>query len=66
MFDTLSEPGPALAAALEPLVGGDLTDYQVVDAIAAWDRMVSWATARQAELVSELAHRRCLVGGARR
>ena len=62
MFDTLSEPGPALAAALEPLVGGDLTDYEVVDAIAAWDRMVSWATARQAELVSELAHRRCLVG----
>ena len=62
MFDRLSEPGPALAAALEPLVGGDLTDYEVVDAIAAWDRMVSWATARQAELVSELAHRRCLVG----
>jgi hypothetical protein len=62
MFDTLSEPGPALAAALEPLVCGDLTDYQVVDAIVAWDRMVSWATARQAELVSELAHRRCLVG----
>jgi hypothetical protein len=62
MFDSLSEPGPVLAAALEPLVGGDLTDYEVVDAIAGWDRMVSWATARQAELVSELAHRRCLVG----
>jgi hypothetical protein len=43
-------------------VCGDLTDHEVVDAIAAWDRMVSWATARQAELVSELAHRRCLVG----
>jgi hypothetical protein len=61
MFDSLSEPGPVLAAALEPLVGGDLTDYEVVDAIVGWDRMVSWATARQAELVSELAHRRCLV-----
>lgn len=62
MFDSLSDPGPVLAAALEPLVGGDLTDYQVVEAIGAWDRMVSWATARQGELVSELAHRRCLVG----
>ncbi len=62
MFDPLSEPGPVLAAALDPLVCGDLTDYEVVDALVAWDRMVSWATARQAELVAELAHRRCLVG----
>jgi hypothetical protein len=61
MFDPLLEPGPQLAAALDPLVCGDLTDYEVVDAIVGWDRMVSWATARQAELVSELAHRRCLV-----
>jgi hypothetical protein len=61
MFDMQSVPGPGLAAALDPLVCGDLTDYEVVDAIVAWDRMVSWATARQAELVSELAHRRSLV-----
>jgi hypothetical protein len=46
MFDTLSEPGPALAAALDPLVCGDLTDCEVVDAMVAWDRMVSWAIAR--------------------
>ena len=51
-----------MAAALDPLLCADLSDYQVVDAIVAWDRVASWATARQAELVAELAHRRCLVG----
>ena len=41
--------------ALEP---AEVDDAALVEAIAAWERLVSWATARQAHAVNELRRRR--------
>ena len=47
-----------LAAVLGPAQVAELADADLVDHIAGWDRLISWATARQGEAMVELAHRR--------
>ena len=46
--------GPLLAACPP----ADLADFDLVDSIAAADRLVSWAVAQRAGRIVELAHRR--------
>ncbi|HKA69716.1 MAG TPA: hypothetical protein VKG85_11435, partial [Actinomycetes bacterium] len=49
---------PAVAPALADLDPGVVSDAVLVDAIMAAERLASFAAARQAELVAELASRR--------
>jgi hypothetical protein len=59
-------PGPALAGALEAADLSAMGAYELVEAIAAWQRIASWATARQATAIAELSRRvemRPLAGG---
>ncbi|MDD9205349.1 hypothetical protein PU560_02570, partial [Georgenia sp. 10Sc9-8] len=51
-------PGPSLAEALEELQLAAADDATVVEAIAAYERLASWAVAEQARAVRELADRR--------
>src|SRR5674476_908699 len=53
-----ARPGPELAATLVALEPAEVDDAALVEAIAAWERLVSWATARQAHAVNELRRRR--------
>ncbi|GGC01508.1 HNH endonuclease signature motif containing protein [Cellulomonas carbonis] len=56
--DLLSAPpSPGVAAALARLDLTVLDDVELARAIAAWDRVVSWAASQQARVVTELAHR---------
>jgi hypothetical protein len=50
-------PGPVLAGVLDGVELSGLGAYELVEAIAGWQRMASWAAARQAEAVAELAGR---------
>ncbi|HET6729742.1 MAG TPA: DUF222 domain-containing protein [Jiangellaceae bacterium] len=50
-------PGPALAGVLEGVDLSGLGAYELVEAVAGWQRIASWAAARQAEAVAELAGR---------
>src|SRR5665811_1184748 len=43
-----ARPGPELAATLAALEQAEVDDAALVEAIAAWERLASWATARQA------------------
>ena len=51
-------PGTALVELLHALVPGEVGDAVLVEALAGWERVISWATARQGEMVAELARRR--------
>lgn len=51
-------PGIDLAATLTGLDPSGTDDAGLVEAIAAWERMASWVSARQAVVVGELARRR--------
>jgi hypothetical protein len=48
-------PGPALGERLEELELLDLDAYALVEAVAAWTAMTSWAQARAAEAAAVLA-----------
>jgi Domain of unknown function (DUF222) len=50
-------PGSQLRWLLERMNTADVSDYGLVEVIAAWERMISYATARQAEAIAELADR---------
>lgn len=49
--------GGDLVAMLEALVPADVDAAGLVEAVAAWERVVSFATARQAELIAEMVRR---------
>jgi hypothetical protein len=50
-------PGPGLAALLDGADVSGLGAYELVEAIAGWQRLASWAAARQASVVMELSRR---------
>jgi Domain of unknown function (DUF222) len=50
-------PGPVLAGVLDGVDPAGLGAYELVEAVAGWQRVASWAAARQAEAVAELAGR---------
>ncbi|UNX55708.1 13E12 repeat family protein [Georgenia sp. TF02-10] len=51
-------PGLALAADLLDLPLADVDPGVLVEAVAGWERIIAWATHRQARAVSELVNRR--------
>ncbi|WP_127125968.1 HNH endonuclease signature motif containing protein [Georgenia sp. SYP-B2076] len=51
-------PGVGLVVALDELAVADLDDATLVEAIAGWERVASWALASQARVVRELWDRR--------
>ncbi|WP_311836329.1 DUF222 domain-containing protein [Cellulomonas fimi] len=51
-------PGVDLVEVLGSLVPADLHDAALVEAIAGWERIASWAAAQQARLIVELGRRR--------
>src|SRR4051794_30088044 len=55
-FDEL--PNSAAAGLFENLDPAALTDSELVDAMAAWGRVASWAQARQSAVIAEFAKRR--------
>ena len=55
---TQRAPGPKSAALLSLAVAGGLSSHDLLDGIAGWDQLISWAYARQAEMVAEFARRR--------
>jgi Domain of unknown function (DUF222) len=55
-------PGSQLGWLLERMNTADVSDYGLVEVIAAWERMISYATARQAAAIAELADRPCMQG----
>jgi Domain of unknown function (DUF222) len=55
-------PGAGLAVALDELPAALLDDYDLVEAIAGWERIAAWAAARQASAVAELSHRPVFAG----
>jgi hypothetical protein len=52
------EPGPATAAVLNRVDPAALSSHDLLDGVAGWDQLISWAQARQCELVAEFARRR--------
>lgn len=50
--------GSALATALSAMQPDGLPSFDLLEAIAGWERLVAWAQARQAEVISEFARRR--------
>lgn len=55
-------PGVELAEALTRLEPADASGHDLVEAIRAWERLASWAAARQLACIAELAYRRPVVG----
>jgi len=53
-------PGSELAYLLEETLLGEADDHTVVEAVAAWARMASWAAAGMARAASVLADRACM------
>ena len=53
-------PGSELAYLLEETVLGEADDHTVVEAVAAWARMASWAAAGMARAAAALADRACM------
>lgn len=51
-------PGLALARRLSTLIPAEVDDAALVEAIAAWERIASWAAATQAAWINELRRRR--------
>ena len=51
-------PGTALVELLEGLDPREVHDAVLIEAIAGWERVTSLATARQGEMIAELARRR--------
>jgi Domain of unknown function (DUF222) len=52
------EPGPATAAVLSRIDPAALSSHDLLDGLAGWEQLISWAQARQCELVAEFALRR--------
>ncbi len=52
------EPGPATAAVLNRMDPVALSSHDLLDGVAGWEQLISWAQARQCELVAEFARRR--------
>jgi Domain of unknown function (DUF222) len=52
------EPSPMSAAALNRMPAGALSSRDLLDGVAGWEQLISWAQARQCELVAEFARRR--------
>ena len=50
-------PGPALAGVLDGVDPSGLGAYEVVEAVAGWQRVASWAAAGQAAAIAELTGR---------
>ncbi len=50
-------PGPQLGGLLGLIDPAEVEDYDLVDVIAACERMISWASAKQIEAMSELSWR---------
>ena len=50
-------PSPELVAALVRLEPADLDDTALIEAMAAWERVVAWSVATQAVIVAELTRR---------
>ena len=50
-------PGPALAEVLDAADLSALGAYEVVESVAGWQRIASWAAAGQAKAIAELARR---------
>jgi hypothetical protein len=51
-------PGPGTAAVLDRAVPGGLSSHDLLEGVAGWEQLISWAHARQAEMVAEFARRR--------
>ena len=56
--DLVREPGPVTAAALNRMDPAVLSSHDLLDGLAGWEQLISWAQARQCELVAEFARRR--------
>jgi hypothetical protein len=52
---TAAVPGPDLVGVLAGLDGAQRDEEVLVEGIAGWERVIAWAAARQAELVSTFA-----------
>lgn len=52
------QPGAASAALFENVDPAALSDSALIDAMAAWGRLASWAQARQSAVIAEFAKRR--------
>lgn len=52
-------PGGGLVSLLQALEPADVDDSTLVESVVAWERVVSWATARQHLAVVELLRRAC-------
>jgi hypothetical protein len=50
-------PGPVLAARLASLELSDIDDHTLVEVLAAWERIASWAQAGSAQALGELLER---------
>ncbi|NDL60369.1 HNH endonuclease signature motif containing protein [Phytoactinopolyspora mesophila] len=50
-------PGAALAEALEAFPPSQLGVHELADAVAAWEKIIAWAAAKQAEAAAELTRR---------
>ena len=57
-IDPVREPGPATAAVLNRMDPVALSSHDLLDGVAGWEQLISWAQARQCELVAEFARRR--------
>jgi hypothetical protein len=56
-------PGPELAMRLAAIIPADLEDdYNVLEVVAAWDRLKSWTDAGQLAAVAEFARRPWSIG----
>ncbi|MGH6691942.1 MAG: DUF222 domain-containing protein, partial [Gammaproteobacteria bacterium] len=51
-------PGPGLAAVLAGVDPAGVSSYDLLEAVAGWERLISWAQARQAEVIAAFAGRR--------
>jgi hypothetical protein len=51
-------PAPSLAAALARFSSADLSSHDLLEVTAGWERLISWAQARQADVIAEFARRR--------
>jgi hypothetical protein len=57
-------PGPALAGWLSCASAGELDDAGLVNSVAGWRKVTSWAHAQELAGVAELARRRGISSGA--
>ncbi|MFE7405112.1 DUF222 domain-containing protein, partial [Isoptericola sp. NPDC057559] len=50
-------PGPELAALLASVDAADLDDFTILEVLAAWERVASWAQAGSARVLAEMLER---------